>query len=721
MSESQTKDIPSAESQTEEWFLAQIGKSRIDVPLLLTALRALRNGGHAAQAEQRVELLQDTLAERKKTDEALEALHLRARWAALDRKKDINWTEEALDILGGEWAEKALVDEAGFSRPGAPAEAVRRLRMLLSLKEGVLVYDRTWGLGVVNRVDSFNKKVEIDFDRRVGHLMSLSYAGESLSPVGEDHLLMWKRKRAEELRVLVRDNPAEVVRMALRSLGPLTVAQLQAALVAGIVNESDWKKFWEAARKKLKADPSIYVPASRSEPLHIQDGSQSQEDQWFDTLARERSLPKIVTALEELAGRKAEQEFTETQQRVLLDRLAFGLKGATSVDFATPARLVMAASELGLDAKLDGARVPDFFQGRVFDETIKQLPSRPLRLFLHYLYGRNREAVQALLLARLERFEIGILNEAMLFLQETNYEQEAAKIFKHVFDARTPSLELLSWLGRHVEKCEEWKLGSIALMAQLMVEAVEQEANGERLKAQNQLRERFSKREWLKDLMSRLSRPELEHLLLRIKESTGWPALDRASVLGHMVKNAPDLAPLLAARDDQPVASRGPITSHRSYRERQQLLDRIINVEIPQVAKDIALARSYGDLRENHEYKAAKEAQTILFRRRDELMADLHRVAPSDFRDLPFDKAGLGTVVTLEYGDGKKETYSILGVWDGDPDHGIISSNSRMAETLIGHTAGERLTVPSEHGETQATLVSVQPLSAELLELINRE
>lgn len=719
MSESQTKEVPSAEHQTEEWFLAQIAKPRIDTPMLLAALRALRNAGHAAQAEQRVELLQDTLSERKKTDDALDALHLRARWAAIDRKTDVNWAEEALDIIGSEWDEKVLVEEAGFSRPGAPAEAVRRLRMLLSLREGVLVYDRTWGLGVVNRVDGFNKKVEIDFDRRTGHLMSLSYAGESLSPVGDDHLLMWKRKRPDELRALVKEDPAEVVRMALRSLGPLTVTQLQSALTAGIVPEGDWKKFWEQTRKKLKADPTVHVPATRSEPLQIQDGSQSQEDQWFDTLARERSLPKIVSSLEELAGRKGEQQFTETQQKVLLDRLAFGLKGATSVDYATPARLAMAADELGLDGKLDGARIPDFFQGRVFDETIKQLPARPMRALLHHLRKKNQEGVQALLLARLERFEIGVLNEAMLFLQETGSEGEAARIFKHAFDARAPSLEFLSWLGRHVEKCEDWNLGSYALMAQLMVEALEQEATGERLKAQNQLRERFSKNDWLKNLMNHLSRHELESLLLRIKDSSGWPALDRASVLGHMVKMSPDLAPLLAARDDQPVASRGPITSHRSYRERQELLDRIINVEIPQVAKDIALARSYGDLRENHEYKAAKEAQTILFRRRDELMQELHRVAPSDFRDLPFDKAGLGTTVTLAYGDGKKETYYILGVWDGDPSRGIISSSSRMATAMIGHVAGEQLTVPSEHGETQATLVAVQPLPPEIIESAN--
>lgn len=722
MSEPQRSDIPAAEEQTEEWFLTQIAKPKIDTAFLLTALRGLRDGGRSPEAEQRVELLQDTLAERKKTDEALEALHVRARWASLDsRSSGINWAEEASDVLGGAWEVKTLIDESGFSRPVPAVEAVRRLRLLLGLRDGVLVHDRTWGLGVVNRVDTFNKKVEIDFERRNGHQMSLAYAAESLSPVGEDHLLMWKRKRGDELRALVKDDAAEVVRMALRSFGPLTVTQLQSTLCAGIVAEPDWKRFWDQARKKLKGDASVHLPSGRTEPLRLLEGSQSQQDQWFDVLARERDLSKIISALEELAGRKTLPTLTETQRGVLADRLAFALKGATSQDLTTPARLVMAAEALKLEDRLDPARVPDFFQGRVFDETLKQLPARPLRAFLRYLQNHNAEALRALLLDRLNRFEIGVINEALLYLQETGQEADAAARFKQAFDARAPTLEMLSWLGRNTEKCSAWGLGSTSLMVLLMVEVLEQDASGERLKAQNQLRERFAKPEWLKEIMGQMSRVEVEQILLRIKESTGWPALDRASVLGQMVKIEPELAPLLAAREDQPTASRGPVTSNRSYRERQQQLDRIVSVEIPKVAKDIAIARSYGDLRENHEYKAAKEAQTILFRRRDELMQELRRVVPSDFRDFPADKAGVATTVTLEYADGKKETYHILGAWDGDPSQGIISSTSRMAETLIGHTAGEQLTVPSEHGETIATLISVSPLPAAIIDWINKE
>lgn len=721
MSDTPRTEIPPVDQQTEEWFTAQIAKSAIDTPALLESLRMLHDAGRLQETEQRIELLQDTLAERKRTLEALDALLMRARWAGPETRASVNWAEEASDVLGGEWEQKALIDESGFARPIPPVEAIRRLRLLISLKEGAHVYDRTWGLGVVSRVDAFNKKVEIDFERRAGHQMSFAYAAESLSLVGDDHILMWKIRRFEELRKRVQDDPASVVRMALQSFGPLTVTQLQNALTNGIVPDPDWKRFWETARKKLKSDPMIHLPTGRTEPIRVLEGARAQQDQWFDALARERNLAKVISAIEELAGRATPPTLSESQRTILIDRLAFALKGATSTDLTTPARLVMAADALGLTDRLDPARVPDFFQGRVFDETLRQLPARPLRGFLRYLKNRSAEALHAMLLDRIPRFEIGVLNEAIAYLQEAGLEAEAAARFKRAFDARAPSLEMLSWLGRYPEKCGAWGLGAMVMVVLLMIEALEQEASGERLKAQNQLRERFAKPEWLKQVFGAMDQPDREKVLKRIKESSGWPALDRASVLGQIVKVDPSLESLLAAKEDNAAATRGPVTSIRSFRERQRQLDRIVSVEIPKVAKDIALARSYGDLRENHEYKSAKEAQTILFRRRDELMQELRRITPSDFKDFPADKAGVATTVTLAYADGRRETYHILGAWDGDPALGVISSTSRMAETLAGHAPGARITVPSEHGEVEAVLESVQPLSAEILAWVAKE
>jgi len=109
----------------------------------------------------------------------------------------------------------------------------------------------------------------------------------------------------------------------------------------------------------------------------------------------------------------------------------------------------------------------------------------------------------------------------------------------------------------------------------------------------------------------------------------------------------PELADVLVSKSEARPGARGPVTSERTYRERQALLEKIANVEIPRIAREIGVARSYGDLRENFEFKAAKEQQGLLLRRKAELEQMLHDVRPTDFSGLPTDKAGLATAGRL--------------------------------------------------------------------------
>ena len=146
-----------------------------------------------------------------------------------------------------------------------------------------------------------------------------------------------------------------------------------------------------------------------------------------------------------------------------------------------------------------------------------------------------------------------------------------------------------------------------------------------------------------------------------------------------------------------------------------------MKIDIPQNSKEIAIARSYGDLSENHEFKAAKEMQGILLRRRGELELMLHNVTPSDFADLPHDRVGLGTGVVLRYADGREERFYILGEWDQDGALGIISCETRMAKALEGRKAGETVTVPTETGEVSCVLADVTGLSPEVKAWIDAE
>ena len=140
------------------------------------------------------------------------------------------------------------------------------------------------------------------------------------------------------------------------------------------------------------------------------------------------------------------------------------------------------------------------------------------------------------------------------------------------------------------------------------------------------------------------------------------------------------------------------------------------NEEIPANAKEIAIARSYGDLRENFEYKAAKDQQAVLNSRRDKMVAELTQVRPSDFADVPKDTVAAGTAVTLERDGGARETYYVLGEWDNDESLRILSSATRLAKALIGHKAGDEVAVPGEAGESRVRVVEVGALPQEIVD-----
>ena len=122
-------------------------------------------------------------------------------------------------------------------------------------------------------------------------------------------------------------------------------------------------------------------------------------------------------------------------------------------------------------------------------------------------------------------------------------------------------------------------------------------------------------------------------------------------------------------------------------------LENLKNVQRPKIVEAIAEARSHGDLKENSEYKMARQDQDILLSRKNELEVDLSRARVSDFTDVSSDVVGIRSVVELKEGpSGKTRRYSILGAWDSDPDNDVLSYKTPLAKQLLGKKTGEGVT-----------------------------
>jgi transcription elongation GreA/GreB family factor len=102
--------------------------------------------------------------------------------------------------------------------------------------------------------------------------------------------------------------------------------------------------------------------------------------------------------------------------------------------------------------------------------------------------------------------------------------------------------------------------------------------------------------------------------------------------------------------------------------------------------------------------------QSVLMRRKAELEQMLHDARGTSFENPDTSRVSIGTIVTLRNAETNHEdTYTILGAWDGDPERHIISYQTAIGQALLGHEVGETISLNTEHGAAQFTIVSIQP------------
>ena len=134
---------------------------------------------------------------------------------------------------------------------------------------------------------------------------------------------------------------------------------------------------------------------------------------------------------------------------------------------------------------------------------------------------------------------------------------------------------------------------------------------------------------------------------------------------------------------------RVPMT-REGYEKLKADLDRMQNVEMLEVAKRIAAARDLGDLSENAEYHAAREAQGLLQARIDFLKDQLARATIVDRSTLPSDTVVFGTRVRIKDLDsGEEEVYDLVGPGEEDYDNNKILTTSPRGQSLLGKKCGD--------------------------------
>ena len=150
-----------------------------------------------------------------------------------------------------------------------------------------------------------------------------------------------------------------------------------------------------------------------------------------------------------------------------------------------------------------------------------------------------------------------------------------------------------------------------------------------------------------------------------------------------------------------------PITKEGLERLREELRN-MLNVERPNNIKAIEEARSHGDLSENAEYHAAKERQSFLEGKINELETAINRSEVIEISKEPPERIIFGaTVKLLNITNDQHVTYQLVGPYESDPDNGKISTTSPLGKALIGKEEEDTVSIKTPRGVQEFEILEV--------------
>jgi transcription elongation GreA/GreB family factor len=340
---------------------------------------------------------------------------------------------------------------------------------------------------------------------------------------------------------------------------------------------------------------------------------------------------------------------------------------------------------------------------------LEQLPASKHRRALESFKAANPESWHAALRAALNSVSAKLCHElAGLLIQEGKIEQLKETVARLV-SQHTASSELLLWLAKDRDDSFADILGPEVFRA--MLTAMERDQFNER--RSNRLRDFIlDDQELLVELIGSADFEVIKDLTRALQLSPSFDDMDKRSLLARIVKRYPAIQTLISG--DQTKQEAALLVSWASLERRKNEYRELVEKKIPANSREIAVARGYGDLSENHEYKAAKEMQKLLMRRKADLEIQLVRARGTDFAAPRTDVASIGTVVrATDLATNEQQHFIILGAWDSDPEKDIVSYLSPVAQSLLGHKVGDEVEFEIHGVRHHHRIESIEPCGSQ--------
>lgn len=576
--------------------------------------------------------------------------------------------------------------------------AISNFELLSHMEKGKFVFHTGgWGVGEIVDVSLVREQLTLEFDYVPGKKeLSFVTAFKTLVPIPNDHFLALRFGSPDLLEKKAKDQPVEVIRMLLRDLGPKTAAEIKDELCDLVIPAAEWTRWWQTARAKVKKDTMIATPEDIREPFRVRKSEVTHEERLQKVLENKPDantlIQMVYTFLRDFPETLKNNDFKATLVAKMTEMLSypeishpqelqihFFLQDLNNTK-ESPAIAELIKRFETIAKVIDTIEVLSF-KKRVLIEARKHRPDWK-ESFLDLLFKVDQAPLRDY-----------ILSELTAAKADAELKQKLLDLYTQPFLFPDAFMWYFQKLQTQNSIPFSDKQGKTRFFEGLLILLSNIENNPEQRDMVKKIHALLSAGRFaiVRQMMQNVSAEDVKEFLLLASKCHSLTDHDQKIFHSLAEVAHPSLTKTRkkqeAAQETQPIW-----TTAEGYQKLQQRIQQIATSETVENAKEIEVARSHGDLRENAEFKAALEKRDRLQSELKFLSEQLNRARVFTKEDFSANEIGIGAIVDCKNKKGNVITYTLLGPWDADPEKNILSFQSKLAQTMKGKKVGDKFT-----------------------------
>ena len=590
---------------------------------------------------------------------------------------------------------------------------------LEAMAPGNYCLHRSWGFGKIVDYDPVAAKIIIDFEEgKKGHAMAPAFCVDKLDVLKPNDILVRSRIEADLIEEMIKKAPGDLMCEIISAADgqAMTTAEIERVL-ARVIGPIKYKKWWTATKKVLVKDPRIGAPIKKSDPYIFRDEPVKPEQEILEQFHSTKNSKQKILLGEKLYALSENISVVREEMPQILEELTDAIRNAKSLSQADRLHGVWVRNNLARDLHEDvetlepsSASILDATAD--YSELAAELPALYFKRYLDLIRRTYPDKWLQMVEDLLRNSSGKFTTECINFLLEQEQQERISYCLDRWLNEQTIKGPLLLWVVKNRNSKKYYSIINPLVTPRLlaaMFYAIDYEALQNASTRRIPLGDLLSDdTDLIPDLLADANVETARDLAQTLLLNQGFEELTKKSLLARFIKKFPTVQSLLAGESANASEDDALIVSQDSFNAAKAEYEDLIATKIPENKQSIVTAREHGDLKENSEYKMARQDQDILLSRKNELEVDLSRARVTDFTEASNDLVGIGSIVDLKEGStGKKHQYAILGAWDSDPKNNILSYKTPLAQRLLGKEKGATAATKIGGNEEEWTIVKI--------------